>query len=90
MSERKKRAFEQAVKWGSDREIRDAAEELNQSTSSYDRDEVVEFMADTLKQNKFGVHEFAGEVQYDGVKVRKGPFAKIEIDRPYYEADEEY
>jgi hypothetical protein len=78
MSSYRKRQFENAVKHGSDEEIRGATRDLRDD-SSFHRQENAEFIAEQLREHK-KIWEFGDNVNYDGVHVRTGQFPKIEVE----------
>lgn len=88
MSEFKQRRFEQAVKHGTDADIREAARELNHD--AFHREENAEFAANTLREHKRSqVRGFSNEANYDGVSIRTGSFPRIRVEEEP-ELEQEY
>jgi len=81
MSVWRKRDFEQACKWGTDEEIREVARELRDRSYGMEREEIRDFMIQTLKREKpFETSSWNSDVTYDGIHIKKFGLPKIEVE----------
>ncbi len=68
-----------ALRWGSDREVKEAVKAI--WDKHWNKCEAAELIASALLEERpYETREWCGEVTYDGVKVRMPPFPNLEIE----------
>jgi len=70
--------FRRTVRFGHESDIQKEAKEMFER--SWDKRQAAEDIAEVLKEERpWETREFANEVAFDGIRVKKGTFPKVEI-----------